>query len=160
MRGHNVNEKSFPFSSLYIKSSSVTPFIAALKNNLELYKIKLADSSAQADLTLEVVSESSDKQILALSGTAQVREFQLRYHVSVRAYDKQMVEWLPAAEISLQRSLTYDDALILAKEQEEASLYRDMRADAVQQVLRRLSRAKPRISQADKADMVNTPTPP
>lgn len=159
MRGHNVNEKSFPFTSLYIKSSSITPFVSDLKNNLELYKIKLADSPVEADLTLEIVSESSDKQILALSGTAQVREFQLRYHVSLRAYDRQMMEWLPADEISLQRSLTYDDALILAKEQEETALYRDMRADAVQQVLRRLSRAKPRNSPTDKADIVNTHTP-
>jgi LPS-assembly lipoprotein len=105
------------------------------------------------------VSESSDKQILALSGTAQVREFQLRYVVSIRAYDKEMVEWLPADEISLQRSLTYDDALILAKEQEEALLYRDMRADAVQQILRRLSRAKPRISPSDKAVVLEKPVP-
>jgi LPS-assembly lipoprotein len=91
------------------------------------------------------VSEASDKQILAISGSGQVREFQLRYRVSIRAYDKQMQDWLPADEISLQRSLTYDDAQILAKEQEEGLLYRDMRSDAVQQVMRRLSRAKPQL---------------
>jgi LPS-assembly lipoprotein len=159
VRGHNTSAQSFPFTSLYIKSTSVTPFVTDLKNNLELYKIKIADSSATADLTLDIVSESSDKQILALSGTAQVREFQLRYVVSIRAYDKEMVEWLPADEISLQRSLTYDDALILAKEQEEALLYRDMRADAVQQILRRLSRAKPRISPSDKAVVLEKPVP-
>lgn len=156
LRGHNVNQQIFPFTSLYIKSASVSPFIADLKNNLDLYKIKLTATAAEADLTLDIVSEASDKQILALSANAQVREFQLSYRVSLRAYDKQMQEWLPADEISLQRNLTYDDALILAKEQEEASLYRDMRSDAVQQVLRRLSRAKPRVSQAD---MVNTTTP-
>lgn len=152
LRGHNINEKNFPFNSLYLKSAAPSPFIADLRTNLELYQIKLADTAAEADLTLDIVSESSDKQILALSATAQVREFQLRYRVSLRAYDKQMQEWLPADEISLQRSLTYDDALILAKEQEEALLYRDMRADAVQQVLRRLSRAKPRVSQTDHAN--------
>ncbi|MGV8935123.1 MAG: LPS assembly lipoprotein LptE [Gallionellaceae bacterium] len=159
VRGHNTSAKNFPFTSLYIKASAITPFVASLKDSLELYKINIADSSATADLTLEIVSESSDKQILALSGTAQVREFQLRYVVSIRAYDKQMVEWLPAGEITLQRSLTYDDALILAKEQEEALLYRDMRADAVQQVLRRLSRAKPRINHTDKTEVLNKPIP-
>ena len=35
--------------------------------------------------------------------------------------------------------MTYDDTQILAKESEEALLYRDMKADAVQQMLRRLS---------------------
>lgn len=154
-----MSAKNFPFNSLYLKSASITPFVADLKSNLELYNIKVSETPAEADLTLEIVSENNDKQILALSGTAQVREFQLRYRVSIRAYDKQMQDWLPADEISLQRSMTYDDALILAKEQEEALLNRDMRADAVQQVLRRLSRAKLRINQTDKTEPAKTPTP-
>jgi len=145
MRGQNLNGASFPFGSLYLKSAAPTPFISDLQNSLELYKVKLTATAAEADLTLDIVYEASDKQILALSGSGQVREFQLRYRVSIRAYDKQMKDWLPPDEISLQRSLTYDDAQILAKEQEESLLYRDMRSDAVQQVMRRLSRAKPQL---------------
>jgi len=149
----------FPFGSLYLKSAAPTPFVADLRNNLELYKIKLAATAAEADLTLDIVSEINDKQILALSGTGQVLEYQLGYRVSLRAYDKQMQEWLPADEISLQRSLTYDAAQILAKEQEEVLLYRDMRSDAVQQVMRRLSRAKPRPDPLSKPDPANLPEP-
>lgn len=158
LRGHNVNEKSFPFDSLYLKSAAPSPFIADLQNNLELYKIRIATTAAEADLTLDIVSEASDKQILALSGAGQVLEYQLRYRVSLRAYDKQMMEWLPADEIALQRSLTYDPAQILAKEQEESLLYRDMRSDAVQQVLRRLSRAKPRLDPAKMPETVGKPS--
>ena len=73
-----------------------------------------------------------------------MREFELRYRVSLRAYDNQMRDWLTSDEILLQRTLTYDDTQILAKEQEEALINRDMRSDAVQQVMRRLSRAKPK----------------
>lgn len=159
LRGHNVNEKSFPFASLYLKSAAPTPFIADLENSLELYKIRIAATAAEADLTLDIVSEASDKQILALSGAGQVLEYQLRYRVSLRAYDKQMMEWLPADEISLQRTLTYDPAQILAKEQEESLLYRDMRSDAVQQVMRRLSRAKPRPDPANIPAAVSQPNP-
>jgi LPS-assembly lipoprotein len=159
LRGHNVNEKSFPFASLYLKSAAPTPFIADLENHLELYKIRIAATAAEADLTLDIVSEASDKQILALSGAGQVLEYQLRYRVSLRAYDKQMMEWLPADEISLQRTLTYDPAQILAKEQEESLLYRDMRSDAVQQVMRRLSRAKPRPDPANIPAAVSQPNP-
>jgi LPS-assembly lipoprotein len=159
LRGHNANEKNFPFGSLFVKSPSITPFVANLKNNLELYQIKIAATPAEADLTLDIVSEASSKQILALSGAGQVLEFQLNYRVSLRAYDKQMREWLPADEISLQRSLTYNDAQILAKEQEEAMLFSDMRSDAVQQVMRRLSRAKPRPDPANLPDAVISPVP-
>jgi len=154
LRGHGLKGAGFPFGSLYLKSAAPTPFISDLQSNLELYKIKLAASAAEADLTLDIVSEASDKQILALSGAGQVLEFQLRYRVSIRAYDKQMNEWLAADEISLQRTLSYDAAQILAKEQEEGLLYRDMRSDAVQQVMRRLSRAKPRVDPVPGSDPV------
>jgi LPS-assembly lipoprotein len=159
LRGHNMQGAAFPFNSLYLKSANPSPFVADLQNNLELYKIKIAATAAEADLTLDIVSEASDKQILALSGAGLVLEFELRYRVSIRAYDKQMNEWLPADEITLQRSLTYDAAQILAKEQEEALLYRDMRSDAVQQVLRRLSRAKSRIDPANIAEPLNKAEP-
>lgn len=149
LRGHNVNDKNFPFASIYLKSIAPTPFMADLQDSLELEKIRIAASPAEADLTLDIVHETSDKQILALSGAGQVLEYQLRYRISLRAYDRQMTEWMPADEILLQRNQTYDPAQILAKEQEEALLYRDMRQDAVQQVMRRLSRAKPRPDPAN-----------
>lgn len=142
LRGHNVGEKPFPFTSLYVKYNAATPFIGELQNNLELYKIRIAAASTTADLTLEIVSEGAQKRVLALSGAGQVLEYQLDYSVSFRAYDKQMQEWVPADVIALQRNLIYDVTQILAKEQEEQLLYRDMRSDAVQQVLRRLSRAR------------------
>ncbi|HEY6093916.1 MAG TPA: LPS assembly lipoprotein LptE [Gallionellaceae bacterium] len=151
LRGHDLQGKEYPFQSLYLKTPSETPFTTELRMQLELNKIVLASSPAQADLTLEVVAENTNKQIMALSGAGQIREYQLRYTVSLRAYDRQQNDWLNADEIVLQRSMTYDDSQILAKEQEEAMIMRDMRADAAQQVLRRLARAKPHpVEHVDK----------
>ena len=149
LRGRDLMGSGFPFSSLYLKSAAATPFVVDLQNSLELYKIKVAATSAEADLTLDIVSEKNDKQILALSGVGQVLEYQLSYRVSLRAYDKQLNDWLPADEIFLQRTFAYDVSQILAKEQEEGLLYRDMRSDAVKQVMRRLSRAKDRTIPAN-----------
>jgi LPS-assembly lipoprotein len=44
-----------------------------------------------------------------------------------------------------RRDYSYSDTAILAKEQEETMLYKSMRDDMVQQIVRRLSRAKPQI---------------
>ncbi len=159
LRGHNKQVQNFPFTSLHLKSATPSPFVSDLQSSLELYKIKLTATAAEADLTLDIASEATDKQILALSGAGQVLEFQLRYRVSLRAYDKQLNDWLPAGEISLQRTLTYDAAQVLAKEQEEALLFNDMRSDAVQQVMRRLSRAKPRQTQSNLSGTANIPAP-
>ncbi|HKW37423.1 MAG TPA: LPS assembly lipoprotein LptE, partial [Burkholderiales bacterium] len=41
------------------------------------------------------------------------------------------------------RDMSYSDAQVIAKENEEALLYRDMQTDMVQQIIRRLIAAKP-----------------
>ena len=134
---------TFPFQTLFIMSPNANaPFIVDLKSAVQLYGVKLVDSSENAQLTLHIVSETMNKQILSLSDAGRVREYQLNYRVSLRAYDIKLDEWVPADEIVLQRYLSYDNTQVLAKEMEETLLYQDMRKDAVQQILRRLSLAK------------------
>jgi LPS-assembly lipoprotein len=72
-----------------------------------------------------------------------VQEFELRYKVSYRLIDRAGNDLVPPGQIFLRRDMTYDDTQVLAKESEADLLYRDMKADAVQQMLRRLSVAKP-----------------
>jgi LPS-assembly lipoprotein len=50
-----------------------------------------------------------------------------------------MTDLVAPNAIMLQRIMTYKDTETLAKESEEEFLFRDMQADAVQQLLRRLS---------------------
>lgn len=134
---------TFPFQTLFIMSPNANaPFILDLKRAVQLYDVKLVDSPENAQLTLHIVSETMSKQILSLSDAGRVREYQLNYRVSLRAYDSKQQEWVPADEIVLQRYLSYDNTQVLAKEMEETLLYQDMRKDAVQQILRRLSLAK------------------
>ncbi len=143
LRGSMPGDTSYAFKSLYVKAPAETPFVIALRRMLISSKIAIAPSADKADLVLDVVSEQSSKQILSLSSAGRVQEYQLFYKVSLRAYDAKQVDWLPADEISLSRIMSYDDALALPKQQEEAMLFNDMRSDAVGQVMRRLNRAKP-----------------
>jgi len=45
-------------------------------------------------------------------------------------------------EIVQQRDISFNESAVLAKEAEEALLYRDMQTDIVQQLLRRLAAVK------------------
>lgn len=135
---------ALPFQKLYVQSANeYAPFINELKSAIEANNVQITDSPEEAQLTLQIVSEATDKQILSLSGAGRVREYRLQYRVSLRAYDRQQQEWLVPEEITLRRDFSYDDSQVLAKEQEEALLYQNMRGDAVQQVLRRLNHAHP-----------------
>ena len=51
-------------------------------------------------------------------------------------------DWLPAGEIVIRRSYTFNESEVLAREAEEAKLLKEMQTDAVQQIMRRLQAAK------------------
>ena len=149
LRGHGLNEATFAFHSIYLQVPAETPFVTGLRSGLKSHKLELAPSPDKADLIFQLVSESRDKQILALSGGGQVNEYELFYRISFRVYDKQRRDWLPAGQIELQRDFNYDNSQILAMAQEEAQIYNDMYSDAVEQVLRRLSLARPPVDTQD-----------
>jgi len=142
---HLRGDANMPFSTLYI--DAVNPgsaLVVELRSNLEANHVKLVNSAQQADMVLNIAMDLPEKQILTLGSSGRVSEFQLRYRVSLRGYDSQQREWLPADELLLSRDYTYDDTQILAKQAEETMLYQSMRSDMVQQIMRRLSRAKPK----------------
>ena len=138
---HLRGQAAMPFEKLYLKATNPgTPFITELRRNLEANKVKLVDTAAQADVVLDIVSEIPSKQILSLSGSGRVNEFQLFYRVSLRAYDLELHDVIPAEEIVMHNDFPYDDSNVLAMEGEETLLYQNMRFDMVQQIIRRLSR--------------------
>jgi LPS-assembly lipoprotein len=128
-----------PFKTLYLQAASTSPFALQLKRAIEAgTSTRVTDSPAEADVVLQILAELKEKQILSLTGGGRVSEFLLRYRVSFRLTDRLNREHIPASEIVLRRDYTFNDQQVLSKEHEEAILYRDMRVDAVQQLLRRL----------------------
>ena len=115
-----------------------------LKRNIENgTRARVVDDPKTAQALLQVTEEARSREILSLTSAGRVREFQLRYRVGFRVHDGKGGEFVPASVIQLTRDMTYSDAEILAKEQEEQLLFRDMQSDMVQQILRRLATAKP-----------------
>ncbi|HVS27277.1 MAG TPA: LPS assembly lipoprotein LptE [Burkholderiales bacterium] len=140
---HLRGQTTLPFESLYVNASGGSAFATQLKRAvLAGTNARLSDSSKDAQAIFDLVSEIQEKQILSLSGAGTVREFELRYRVAFRVHDNQGHDWIPQTEIILKRDVTFNDSQVLAKESEEALLYKDMQSDAVQQVMRRLSAAK------------------
>lgn len=141
---HLRGAATLPFESIHVQGAPTSPFTIQLKRAITAgSQSRIADKPEDAQVVLQIMNERQEKEILALSGGGRVREFQLRYRVSYRLTDnKNANEYIPASEIVLRRELTYSDIEALAKEAEEALLFRDMQSDAVQQLLRRLQAAK------------------
>ena len=102
-------------------------------------ELKLAADAKSAQASIEILNDAREKHILALSGAGKVREFELRQRVNFRVIGAGGKELVPANEIIITRSFAFNDAQVLAKESEEAQLYRDMQDDIVQQIMRRLA---------------------
>lgn len=146
LRGQNT--LALPFQTLYIASANIyTPFIGQLKRAVQAAGAQVVDTPEEAQLTLHIVSEKMEKIILSLSDAGRVREYQLNFSISFRAEDQAQQVLIAPAEIVLQRTFSYDDEQVLAKEREEMLLQENVRSDAVQQILRRLNRARPPTSQ-------------
>jgi len=131
-----------PFQTLFLPGA--TGGIALdLKRNIQIgTNAKVVDDPAKAEAVLQFTEEARQKEVLSLTGTGKVREFQLRYRVGFRVHDGKGGDYVPQSTIQLTRDVTFNDTEILAKEQEEQILFRDMQTDMVQQILRRLAAAK------------------
>ena len=131
---------SLPFKTLYISAPDGNTIGMNLERAIGTSSTtKVVANAEDAEATLEVISATSERIILSLSGGGRVRDFNLLYRVRYRLYDKQNVEIVPHTEVTLTRVLPFLDAQILAKEAEERLLQKDMEADAIQQMLWRLS---------------------
>ena len=131
-----------PFETIFLPGA--TGGIALdLKRNIQVgTNAKVVDDAAKAQAVMQFTEEAKQKEVLSLTGTGKVREFQLRYRVGFRVHDNKGGEYVPQSSIQLTRDVTFNDTEILAKEQEEQILFRDMQTDMVQQILRRLAAAK------------------
>ena len=131
-----------PFQTLYVPNAT-SGIALDLKRNIQAgTHARVVDDAKGADAVLQFTEETRSKEILSLTAQGRVREFQLRYRVGFRVHDGKGQEFLPASSIQLTRDVTFNDTEILAKEQEEQILFRDMQTDMVQQILRRLAAAK------------------
>jgi LPS-assembly lipoprotein len=142
LRGSN-GSYTMPFHSIYVGFPDTSGLGTELKRNLRAGQVVIADKPAEAEAQLVVLAETRGKQILSLNSLGRVREYLLTYTLSFTVRDPKGVELLPATEISLRRNMAFDETQVLAKESEEALLYRDMQADLVQQIMRRLAAMKP-----------------
>ena len=132
-----------PFETLYIPGAN--PLAVELRRNVKAAsKTRLVDSPGSAQAVFGFTQETREKVILTFTAAGKVNEYRLRYRVGFRVTDPSGAQvFLPQSEILLTRDMTYSDAQVIAKENEEALLYRDMQTDMVQQILRRLVAARP-----------------
>lgn len=140
LRGTN----SFAFQTIAIRPNPGGPVAQELRRSFGGAVRVLEDGGEptqkeKAQVILDVLQEQREKAVVGVSTAGQVREFQLRIRLKFRLRTPEGKELIPETEILLQRDISFNENVALAKEAEEGLLYRDMQTDIAQQLLRRLA---------------------
>jgi LPS-assembly lipoprotein len=110
-----------------------------LRRALRASGVRILEQPDSAQVVLRVLAEGEEREITAFSTTGRPREYVLRLRMLYRISDARGRNLAPDAEIVLRRRLTVNDALGTYNSEEDALLFRDMRSDLVQQLVRRLA---------------------
>ena len=117
-----------------------SPLAEELKRNIDASTTtQVVEAAKDAEVVLQALTDERQKSVVAVTAANQVREFELRSRFRFSLRTATGKELIPPSEILLKRDLTYTESVALAKEQEEAFLYRAMQSDIVAQVMRRLA---------------------
>ena len=103
----------------------------------------VTSAPGSAQVVLQALEEARERSVVAQTSAAQVRVLQLRLRFRFRALNPAGRELVPPTTLALARDMTYNEAVALAKELEEADVFREMQADIAAQVMRRLALVRP-----------------
>lgn len=118
-----------------------SPLADELRRQLRL-QVRVLETPDKAQVVLHALEDQRERSVVASTSAAQVRELQLRLKLNFRAHTPGGRELIARSELLLQRDMSYSENAALAKEFEEAELFRELQADLVGQVLRRLAAVK------------------
>lgn len=117
-----------------------SPLEKELRRAINASKTTLVvDSGGEAQAILEAVSDRRERNVVATTSAGQVRQISLRVRFTFKLRTPSDRELIGPTELLLGRDISYNESEALAKEQEEALLYREMQTDIVSQIMRRLA---------------------
>lgn len=127
------------FSSIALKGFAPGSALAQQLRRELGAQVQVMEDEARAAVVLHVLEDRRDRSVVAQTSAAQVRDLQLRVMFRFRVTTPAGRDLVPRAELLAKRELSYSETAALAKEAEEAELYREMQADVIAQVMRRLA---------------------
>jgi LPS-assembly lipoprotein len=120
-----------------------SPLLAELRTSIDATATtKVVEAITQAQVVLEALGDVRERSVVASTAAGQVRELELRIRFDFRLRTAGGRELIAPTELLLTRDMSYSESVALAKEQEEAALFRAMQSDIVAQVMRRLAAVK------------------
>jgi LPS-assembly lipoprotein len=129
-----------PIRRPYIQApDQQSDFVQSLRRQMLISGAQPVDLPGQATAVVHILDDAVARRVLSVSAQNRPTEYQVTYTVrfSVTAGTREL---LPPQQVSAERSYSFDESLLLAKEHEEAILRQAMGRDLADIVMRQLSR--------------------
>jgi LPS-assembly lipoprotein len=131
---------TLPYETVSVAAPGNSQLAADLRRNLAATSnTRIVEDPKIAALQVQVLSEIRDKQVLSVNAQGRVREYTLFLRVTVKALNAAEKEVLAPTEFVQKRDISFNEGVVLAKESEEALLYREMQSDIMQSIVRRIA---------------------
>ncbi len=146
LRGSELS--ALPYQSLYIDLTPDSEMYLWLSRYIQSLKTtQIVDNPKDAQARFVELDNVRQKNILSLDSQGRVKEYRLEVNYIFQVVNAQGHVIVPPNEITLTRDVSHSDDTLLAKESEEALLWRDMYQDLSNQILRRLVMTQPKAAE-------------
>jgi LPS-assembly lipoprotein len=136
--------QTLPIEKIYLALPVNSPMGAEMSRLLRSStNAQVVTDRKDAQAVFELLSETREREVLAINAQGRVTEYQLRLRVRFRVTDTNAGELLGPTDLIARRDITFNESDLLAKESEESLLYRDMQSDLVRQMVNRLAAVRP-----------------
>jgi LPS-assembly lipoprotein len=128
-----------PLHLTYVQAADrQSDFVQDLRKELLTSGARLTTQGEEATAVVHVQTDAFQRRVLSVTAQDQPAEYEITYtvRVSVNFGDKEV---LPVQELSAVRDYTFDETILLAKENEEAILREALARDLAGVVMRRLA---------------------
>jgi len=129
------------------------PLLVEVRNALlALGNVRLTDDVSASVPVLQLLSETSESQVLAIDSSGRISAYLLNYRVTYSLIGADKKSLLQNQSVKLQREYGFDRLNVLASEKQSEFLQSEMRRDVAQQILRRLARFSPATADGSNAN--------
>jgi len=128
-------------SAVYIKTPNKS-LQMTWREELSIVGVPTTPTAEEADAILTIDNETFNRRVLSVdAGTGKVTEYELAYAVRFSMSRPDASELLAPQTVTRIRSYIFNPDTVLGNESEQQLLHREMREDALRQILGRLSAA-------------------
>ena len=138
MRG-KVN---LPYSKILVSGVMTPEFKNDLQMVLKANDIQIVNQVKDAEVVLEVITEQNAKQVLSYNASGQITAYRIISRVAFKVFNINGIEIFPESDIFLTRDLDFNPSNIQSFDYMVNEVVKNMRADIVVQMLRRMSSIK------------------